>query len=641
MKARRAHRRARARRGEIAWSTPPRRGLRLRHALSFLVVGVLLVPWVRSWSTQGPASASLLPFERRELGPLLTDSADGMHVLTNCSSARDIQRYAGGWWVATGGGLIAVPSNPDGRALVFGRPAGLPDHDIRCLAAFRGGLLLGTAQAGVVWYRNGRLTTFSAPDASWMNVHALLPMGGDRVLVGTQGGLLEFDGVSWRRACPDGRRSVPAPVTSLVLWNGRPAVGTPEGLYVVAPTRRSGGVQLRCIGTADGLPSAAVTSLATWGDSLVVGAAGGTALLTPDMAVKILDAPRNVTAVAHTAAGLWAGTGEGYVVAPQCEGVARLGRVNRLIPAGGRLVAATENGLFTHRGGTDWSPWPNLPESGLSDNVVTALADDPDGRVWVGYGSGDVDVLDADSSTRLRRLRGPYAAPVSWIARDEETGTMWVSTPRGLWSAAPGRGDVGTVPALSPSSILTFVGRQGRLLAAQASRLGNWLFEPWLRGRRVTAVARHGRLLALGSRHGLSLVDPGAQARGRGAAARGRPFAAWVTALLPLGDDLYVGTSSDGLALVNPAGGWRSMARELGRFSVSPRAMSHDGARVVVGTRTRGAYVFDPVSGWRVVRDDLPSLRVNAVLASPGRLWFGTDRGLACHATARAAIGDG
>ena len=469
MKARRAHRRARARRGEIAWSTPPRRGLRLRHALSFLVVGVLLVPWVRSWSTQGPASASLLPFERRELGPLLTDSADGMHVLTNCSSARDIQRYAGGWWVATGGGLIAVPSNPDGRALVFGRPAGLPDHDIRCLAAFRGGLLLGTAQAGVVWYRNGRLTTFSAPDASWMNVHALLPMGGDRVLVGTQGGLLEFDGVSWRRACPDGRRSVPAPVTSLVLWNGRPAVGTPEGLYVVAPTRRSGGVQLRCIGTADGLPSAAVTSLATWGDSLVVGAAGGTALLTPDMAVKILDAPRNVTAVAHTAAGLWAGTGEGYVVAPQCEGVARLGRVNRLIPAGGRLVAATENGLFTHRGGTDWSPWPNLPESGLSDNVVTALADDPDGRVWVGYGSGDVDVLDADSSTRLRRLRGPYAAPVSWIARDEETGTMWVSTPRGLWSAAPGRGDVGTVPALSPSSILTFVGRQGRLLAAQAS----------------------------------------------------------------------------------------------------------------------------------------------------------------------------
>lgn len=103
----------------------------------------------------------------------------------------------------------------------------------------------------------------------------------------------------------------------------------------------------------------------------------------------------------------------------------------------------------------------------------------------------------------------------------------------------------------------------------------------------------------------------------------------WVTALAPVGRELWVGTYDAGLLAIDRRGRVRTVRD--GEW-VNPNAIELLADGVAIGTQGDGLLVWDrPAGRWRrlTTADGLPSGNVTAVLAVGDRLWVGTRDGLA------------
>jgi diguanylate cyclase (GGDEF)-like protein len=276
----------------------------------------------------------------------------------------------------------------------------------------------------------------------------------------------------------------------------------------------------------------------------------------------------------------------------------------------------------------------------LSSGFIDTLGVDHAGRLWVGTGDGRVARLDP-TTDRFTPVDPPAesgsAVDITALVDDGRQG-MWVGTATGLWHVS----EVGGGPRAHAQAraVAALAGHAVRTLLQDAkdtlwvgTEQGLW---------RCTGAAQQFRCAAVPMSVPVSRPAPSAAAAASSPAAEDAPKIA-VAALLRSRDGrLWIGTSGAGAFVHDPASGSTLPLRETGvatsrlaTDSVVTLAEAPTG-QLWLGTNGDGVIVVDPATlATRHVRHDprlASSLSSDEVYASvvdrSGLLWVGGTRGL-------------
>ena len=299
-------------------------------------------------------------------------------------------------------------------------------------------------------------------------------------------------------------------------------------------------------------------------------------------------------------------------------------------------------------------------DSLLTDRNVSALAVDRVGKLWVGYFDRGLDIVDGvagPGSRRATHVENDHVFCVNRIVPDPDRGVTAVATANGLVMfdvAGTIRQVLGRVEGLIADHVTDVLVRPEGLVAATPAGLtlidstgarSLYAFQG-LVNNHVYALASSGSRLLAGTLGGLSVLDPSGEAGM--AARRGEPgrlddlmvrasYTAansglrhnWITAIVPVGEEWFVGTYGASILRFDGDGRWRTFPDASDAFVVNPNAMLVTPARVYAGTLDQGLYVYDRGSQrWTTLTKGLPSLNVQALAVGGGYLYVGTDNGL-------------
>jgi signal transduction histidine kinase/ligand-binding sensor domain-containing protein len=390
-------------------------------------------------------------------------------------------------------------------------------------------LALHTGPTGTLWVGTdtGLVRREGAPSAPRFAtvagvpgpVRALLEQPDGVLLAGTEDGLFSVsDGQVARlpAAAPGGPE--PRVAALLRMRDGTTWAGTPEGLLQVGAARR--------LSEAGGLPSSSVLSLCEdHAGRLWVGTTGGLAVLWPGepSARRVPEVVSSVVQVHEDRErNLWIGTdGDGLhqlretaIWTHELRGAGLPGDAVYSVSLGrdGSIWAGTPSGLARlHRGVLE--TWPEV--DGRRGVVAGPVVHAADGRLWVGTGLGIARLEDDE----LRVVAGTDGLPEGAVRGllEDRAQNLWIGAESGLhrWKD----------------------GVRTTLVLGAADSTG------W---PRVLAEDAAGRLWA-GTTAGLYRVEGGVVTRFGKADGL---IAEQIYALLPDGDDLWVGTAHAGLHLV-------------------------------------------------------------------------------------------
>jgi len=270
-------------------------------------------------------------------------------------------------------------------------------------------------------------------------VHSILQTRDGYIWLGTEGGLVRFDGVQflvYDKRAPGHLQS--ATINSLFedsegnLW-----IGTDDGLV------RRRGSQFVTLNTANGLPSNTIWSTFQDRD-------GRLWVVTPDglaryhngsfEAFPVAPGVANPKSVVEASDGsLWIGTHSGLeqLKDGKIDSTLLLPNIDIQILAAdreGRVWAGTQHGLYSIGADRTSSTGP-LP--GLPSNEITALATDKHRSLWIGTAKGLAHLKDGALDTYTAD-DGLPAERVETIFEDREDAT-WIATSRGLARAFGGK----------------------------------------------------------------------------------------------------------------------------------------------------------------------------------------------------------
>jgi ligand-binding sensor domain-containing protein len=165
----------------------------------------------------------------------------------------------------------------------------------------------------------------------------------------------------------------------------------------------------------------------------------------------------------------------------------------------GRVWVATDNGLNSVRGTwsratatfavEEWRVYNS--ESGLPTNEVTALAEDADGRIWVGTTAGLAQITRSGevAFSVSAASSGLIDDRVNSLCFDARTGYLWIGTANGLSRLAvnPAGNGEATGPKVYPNPLV--LGTRGASLILNGLPLGATLWIYGLDGSLVATVA--------------------------------------------------------------------------------------------------------------------------------------------------------
>jgi ligand-binding sensor domain-containing protein len=274
----------------------------------------------------------------------------------------------------------------------------------------------------------------------------------------------------------------------------------------------------------------------------------------------------------------------------------------------------------------------------LSDRNISALAEDMNGQLWVGYFDRGLDLLPGDSR-RVLHVENEHVFCVNRIWPDAKSGTVAVATANGLvrMGASGSQEQVLTradgliadhvtdvVPygeglAIATPAGLTFLDANGaRSMYAFHGLVNNHVY----------ALGVSGDDLMVGTLGGLSVIGRGEVRVNYTAGASGLKQN-WITAVVPVGDEWMVGTYGSGIMGLDRAGHFRAFEKATAEMEINPNAMLVTPQYVLAGTLGNGLYVYDRErSRWAVIHEGLPSQNVTALAPSKGYIYVGTDNGL-------------
>lgn len=307
----------------------------------------------RAWLLAFLAAAALQAGPARGEGDVTADRVAGLPSdwITCLAADQD------GVWAGTGNAGLALVS-PSGKVARTVRASrGLPSDAVKSIAAFRGKLYVGT-DAGLAVADGGSWEILKQVEQTDLkNVHLRADPGGKALWAGAvnlAGGLLRFDGSRWEFMGGKNRG---------LLNNVQAFAFRDDAVWLGTSTSgvcRLAGEAFGQFRTADGLPSANVLALETFGGAVWAGTSAGAARYEDGRWTPFAGAAgfplKAVFCAAASPTVIYFGGRGGLVryragrfepFAP--EGI-QLGDVNALLWAEGTLYAGTSRGLFLVKG---------------------------------------------------------------------------------------------------------------------------------------------------------------------------------------------------------------------------------------------------------------------------------------------------
>ncbi len=501
-------------------------------------------------------------------------------------------------------------------------------------------LLIGTAADGVLAFDGTSFRQILPEARDARSTTALLPLGSGRLLIGnSKRGLLVYDG---HRLGPYHPSLSGIQVTELA--------GSETALWVGTQDR---GVAYSTGGTAtwfdeaSGLPDNRVYSIVLGGDRAYVGTAAGIAEFERGKFVRVLAQGAFVRAMLLSKNKLLAATMEDGILeiplenSPRSSGKIPLaGSVSgavQMFESEGSLYAVATGGVYAK----SEAGWRRVLEPGsalLTDANISALAVDTPGRLWIGYFDRGVDLLDPRGE-HVRHFEDDHLFCINRILPGAKKGVVAVATANGLvlFDEQGNRRQVLTKSDGLISDHVTAIAtyRDGMVLATPAGLtfIDNtgarslYAFHG-LVNNHVYAIAAEGRNVMAGTLGGISLLQEDRILKNYTTANSALKHN-WITAVLPLDKQWWVGTYGAGVMRMDASGQFEPAAGGEEGMIVNPNAMLATDHLLLAGSMGRGLYVMKRDSGrWMQVTSGLPSRNVTALAAAGGYVYVGTDNGL-------------
>ncbi|HZS47013.1 MAG TPA: hypothetical protein VFC63_18200, partial [Blastocatellia bacterium] len=544
---------------------------------------------------------------------------------------------------------------------------GLPENDLTSLGVYQNHLYIGTPHEGLVSFDGSYFVRYKFKQPVASNVHVLVPTESE-LLIGTfDGGLFEFDGQTFTRRFQKTKGADFKSVTALAKKDSRVYIGTQDkGLFVWREGHIDHFTHL------EGLPSDRITGILDLNNQVLIATDFGIAELGDNNQILHYSSQPNVTSLVNYSGELYAGLFTGGVVQIRRDqqpisfgkwetnssaGLFRTVSDVQASPVDVRLTldaagmwALTENGLYK-LDNLSFKPTALVSnETELRHGHVTSLAFDWNGRLWVGYFDGGIDVLLPETNERFSHFEDANLREVNFLRADKDHSKMLVATSAGLVtydsrlipqrlsereglisdsvmhiSFADGIGpdnstrSKGQTVVLSTGKGLTMV--QGAVPRSLSPF--NGLTSPYV----YTSLQMNGRLY-LGTLGGLSEIERMRVTRTY-TASNSKLQNNWITALADIDGTLFIGTNGGGVQALTPAGDWVDFKDEIGRFDVNFNAMLYDHGKLYVGTLDRGVMIFDTrTRQWTTYATGLGSHNVTAIVADADHIYFGTTNGI-------------
>lgn len=499
-------------------------------------------------------------------------------------------------------------------------------------------LFVATSGAGLLAF-NGRTFRQIRPEAAaYRKLTAVLPLPTGRLLLGTANkGVLVYDG---KRIAPFHPALAGLAVTALAGDDSSVWVGTVDGGLL---HWHAGEVDR--FGEDNGLPDRRVLSVAVSGASAYAGTPMGVAEFANGnfkrvfaegaFAKSLLVRGENTLAVGTLEEGVF----EVPLAGGRPKSAAVPGGVERLLDIDGSLYAVARGGVYAEdKQSGGWRSVLSRESAPLADRNISALQFDSAGRLWVGYFDRGLDILEPGLD-RATHVENDHVFCVNRIVEDRERGLTAVATANGLvlFDAAGRQRQVlsraqgliadhvadvllrpGGMTVATPAGITIIDGSGMRSLYAFHGLVNNHAY----------ALAGTGAHVLVGTLGGLSVLDGDAVTANYTTANSGLRHN-WITAIVPVGAEWFVGTYGAGVLRMDAAGNWRTFSDLPTPFEVNSNAMLAAGAAVYAGSLSSGLYIYERASGrWRNVTAGLPSANVTALAAHGGYIYIGTDNGL-------------
>ncbi|MFN0107236.1 MAG: hypothetical protein ACKVZH_00155 [Blastocatellia bacterium] len=666
-------------------SFAPREWL-LKHSRSIVIgllllqIGIVAIVWQAKRSARYGLEAaaaelarqSVVPFEKRLLPAI---NGEGIQLMQSIRGTRSLVRFNDSLFAATEGGLVELTKNGEPKRH-FTVLDGLPESDLVSLAEFNSQLFIGTRSQGLVAFDGSRFTAYRWTDRKAQAVTSMLNAQG-RLLVGTfAGGLLEFDGKQFRELKAEEKRI--NGIQRVTVDNTRMFVCTfAEGLWV------NEGARWRQFTVADGLPSNRVVGVVANGEQLLVATDFGVAAIATN---KLFASEQNSFQTLATLPSLSSivRVGNSILVSKDNGEIFQLvadARTNRtqLTPAFHQReygsfsscqlnVFSGEQSLWllSNEGirRTGWqderlSESRSLPVAALTQpagaalteptsNIVSAMALDGAGNLWVGNFRNGIDVFTREGR-RLTHLETGAVREINSLAWDESSRQMVAGTSQGLVrfnnsmqpqviTSADGllsNSILHAAPFQKTSSAssanLVLATSRGLMFGHSGNGQNQWQAMTAVQGlpsNSVYTVLSFRESVYAGTLSGLAQINSGRVVRVF-KDSNSKLTHNWVTALCSVNGRLFVGTYGGGVFELTPSGELASFTAEIGKLSVNPNAMATDGQRLYVGTLD-GAWALEFASQkWTKLKAELPSSTVLSVAVDADNAYFGTTSGVA------------
>ncbi|HEV2663283.1 MAG TPA: two-component regulator propeller domain-containing protein, partial [Blastocatellia bacterium] len=292
---------------------------------------------------------------------------------------------------------------------------------------------------------------------------------------------------------------------------------------------------------------------------------------------------------------------------------------------------------------------PNPGLGALKSNLISALAFDDLGRLWVGSFRDGIDVIAPGGLSggfldgrRITHLESETVREINALVWDGRSRRMLAATAQGLirFDKSFGSERLSRADGLLSNSILGAAVIQGGdrvslalatsrgLSFGEAKRFRGLTTVQGLPDNGVYSVLSPREFIFAGTRGGLAQIAGGRVVRVF-KDSNSKLSHNWTTALCAAGPRLFIGAYGGGVFELTAAGELVSFAPETGRQMVNQNAMASDGHALYVGALD-GAWVLDLRSQkWARLKDELPSSVVLSVAVDAGAVYFGSTGGIA------------
>ncbi|MEW6680073.1 MAG: two-component regulator propeller domain-containing protein [bacterium] len=548
--------------------------------------------------------------------PLKNDYFKDWQVFLNSNDAKDLSFFDGRYYLATTGGLKVYDQafNPIRKITHLD---GLEENNITSLAVFDGRLYIGLATRGLMSFYKDSFTHYLFEDSGFCKITSLFPASNE-LYIGTEKGLIRFDGKEFSKIGDFEK------ITAISLLGKELVVGTYEkGLYLLR------GKKLINIGEEQGLVSNRITSLNSYNNKLFVGSPFG--LDEIDLSLKIAHKKKGcfVTSYAIYNNKSYISTfNKGIIV--EGRSIAGNVRVNTLKIKENTLYGLTSSGLIAFNQG-GWEEKDK--EDTLSSNHITSLCFDMYGNLIIGTFEDGLSVLSKDGKIKgvKNKLR-----EINHLDFDEEKGVLRVATPQGIVLFDNNLKQIGRIKQENGliGENISHIKRDGRRIIFSTNQ-GVTIEEEGifkslyvlhgLINNHVYCSETMDDLIYLGTLGGITLLKEDKVLRNYTVSNSKLP-ANWITALLKVDKELYIGTYGGGVAKITGDGNLFDFKL---RFETNPNALCYIKPYLLVGTLDQGIFLYHTTKDkWYNLKNGLGSLNVSAIIDGGECIYLGTECGL-------------